>query len=879
VNLFVTQTAARSQPHRRPRRTALSLAAVVFAAGAYSQPTNAWTRLAGYEKPTNGVTRYIRAVGTEFHVHMVESPSRALDGSPGEVTVTSFTQSGSASWTRSLLGDGTGMLRALGLCVGSDGVYAAVQCMTRFLRPKVFIYKLNRGTGAIIWQRDAFPVDLTRGFDFEAFEDGLFVAGTTLQEGAPRLALTKLRSSDGIAAWTRSTTLADISIGWHPVDLALSTAGEAAIVALPKFVDSCDPFSTRQIMLSVFNIDTSGLTFNRFLAPLGYSAESARVRLRNGRAYVAGQFDNVASTRWQLYVHQLSNGSLLASWADTPAGVTHNELTGLHADGSGVVLSGAAYGPGGPIGRVVRRLTNAAASWETNLAGQMIEEQFPFEGTSPHEYASADGAVCAVTFLSVFTGQPVVTRLNSATGASIWSRSIAATGVRGPTALAVLQALAVVSYPVESGVENQPAKTAWWRALLLDNGNSFSSNYLRNAYTASPDFGSAVWMDPLGKIYSVGGSVGRMVVQVWSAAGVQERDFILERSPIGVGSPSDGGLAIGGDSNNLVYVVGSSYQSGVLAKINPNNGDTLFRVNVPGVAAPTIGVTPSSAVYVCTWPARVTRYASTGTQVWSNAYDGSKTVDRWRFLALGSDVPYVVGKTYDTDDCGRVTSANLMIARYNPMNGQIVWAREIAPPVAGDFEPCGIRVVAGPTVLVAATAASSLGGSDFFAARLNGTTGAITWAKRYDYSQRRQLATAMTSDGAGNLVMTGQVYGTSTADTMTAKIDLATGNRLWVNVSGASNEIRLPTSVACDPASNVYVGGLTSRTTDQRHFVQKVSAANGASLWQRFELDAVQPIGLRPLTVLPTSNSRFYTVGTTWSNLSLTQILLRAYNN
>lgn len=111
-------------------------------------------------------------------------------------------------------------------------------------------------------------------------------------------------------------------------------------------------------------------------------------------------------------------------------------------------------------------------------------------------------------------------------------------------------------------------------------------------------------------------------------------------------------------------------------------------------------------------------------------------------------------------------------------------------------------------------------------------SGAVSeaWVARNTWSGRSyDVATAVATDSAGNVYVTGYGFNGTTYDFVTAKYDGASGQQLWTNAySGPGDDV--PTSLAVDAAGNVVVTGSSSGENLYDYLTIKYSAS-GSQLW------------------------------------------------
>lgn len=122
----------------------------------------------------------------------------------------------------------------------------------------------------------------------------------------------------------------------------------------------------------------------------------------------------------------------------------------------------------------------------------------------------------------------------------------------------------------------------------------------------------------------------------------------------------------------------------------------------------------------------------------------------------------------------------------------------------------------GPTLPVSTTTLTSAGARDLFLIA-HDTSGTFQWAIAFGGNGSSEVPGSMSSDGSGNVVVTGSfrnaiTIGTNTLvsagdnDIFVAKIHRATGAVLWAKRFGGTGNDSA-TAVKCDPSGNIYMAG------------------------------------------------------------------------
>ena len=191
----------------------------------------------------------------------------------------------------------------------------------------------------------------------------------------------------------------------------------------------------------------------------------------------------------------------------------------------------------------------------------------------------------------------------------------------------------------------------------------------------------------------------------------------------------------------------------------------------------------------------------------------------------------------------------------------------------------------GNVIVTGYSIGSGLGTSDYYTAKYAAADGTILWEKLYNGTGNyRDIASAVTLDGSGNVVVTGSSTGSGSSGTdyYTAKYAAADGGLLWekrYNGPGSGNDI--PYAVAVDASNNVIVTGesIGSGLGNSDYYTAKYAAADGALLWEKRynngpgnPVDTPRAIAIDAsgnVIVTGTSNNDYYTAKYATANGSL----------
>jgi uncharacterized delta-60 repeat protein len=361
----------------------------------------------------------------------------------------------------------------------------------------------------------------------------------------------------------------------------------------------------------------------------------------------------------------------------------------------------------------------------------------------------------------------------------------------------------------------------------------------------SQDYGNAMTVDPAGNVYVTGsrrplGNPFDMVTIKYDTFGVQQWMAIYN----GGANTLSSGTAITVDGAGNVYVTGPSVGTGtnydyVTIKYNSLGVEQwVSRYNGPGNVADhsiSIVLDASGNVYVTgfstgvgtNYDYAVVKYNASGVEQWVARHNGlGNADDRPCAVAVdGSGNVYVTGYTTGTE------AKDYTTIKYNSAGIQ-QWLKNYNGPGLGSDTATGLAVDnSGNVIVTGGSDGGTTTGFDFATLKYN-TAGVQQWVSRYDGSGIDD-ATAITTDGTGNIYVTGKTVGASTQyDYATLKYNSA-GIQQWVTIyNGPSNDWDVSTGIKVDGAGNIYVTGrsVDGLTTNYDYATLKYNSA-GAQQW------------------------------------------------
>jgi uncharacterized delta-60 repeat protein len=333
----------------------------------------------------------------------------------------------------------------------------------------------------------------------------------------------------------------------------------------------------------------------------------------------------------------------------------------------------------------------------------------------------------------------------------------------------------------------------------------------------------AVAVDNAGNVYVTGSSIGAgtsadYATIKYNSAGVQQ--WVVRFN--GPGNAGDGASAMEIDNAGNIYVTGSSGGSGTggdYTTIKYNSAGVqqwVERYNGPGNGSDgtsAIAIDGTGNVYVTgisdgvdTGPDYATiKYNASGAQQWVARYNSAgNTSDRAVDIALDQ-----AGNIYVTGSAGTSTAMDYVTVKYNAAGAQQWVARYNGPANTGD-NAVGMAVDTDGNVYVTGTSVFVGFKTDYATIKYN-SAGVQQWVAPYDgVGHEYDSATAITTDGAGNIYVTGssEVAHDAFDDYATVKYNAA-GVQQWAVRYGREGFFSddKAKAVAVDDSGNVYVTG------------------------------------------------------------------------
>lgn len=245
------------------------------------------------------------------------------------------------------------------------------------------------------------------------------------------------------------------------------------------------------------------------------------------------------------------------------------------------------------------------------------------------------------------------------------------------------------------------------------------------------------------------------------------------------------------------------------------------------------------------------------SQQWVSRYNGPANLREEAFSIAVDDSGnvYVSGNSYNT-----VTLYDLIVIKYNS-SGVEQWVRSYNGPGNSQDGATAMAIDNTGNIVVTGYSYGSGSSSDFVTIKYN-ANGDSLWLKRYNgASNGFDSPGSIAVDASGNICVTGQSFGnTSAADFATIKYN-PNGDSLWVKkYSGPGNNQDQTYDIAIDALENVYVTGSSVGTGTQEDYVTIKYNAAGVQQWlQRYNVTGnVEDI---PFSIGVDNNGNVYVTG------------------
>ena len=229
--------------------------------------------------------------------------------------------------------------------------------------------------------------------------------------------------------------------------------------------------------------------------------------------------------------------------------------------------------------------------------------------------------------------------------------------------------------------------------------------------------------------------------------------------------------------------------------------------------------------------------AATGTQLWTNRFNGSgNSHDEGYAISVSPDGSAVFATGFSTS---LGLNVDYSTVAYDPATGKQLWRSAYSGPDEGSATAVALAVSPGGSKVFVTGYVSGPTGWDYGTVAYEASTGAQLWDETYtSVGTGSDLATAVAvSPGGATVFVTGASAGANGEfDYATVAHDASTGSRRWVrryNGPGGLNDF--PTSIAVAPGgSTVFVTGQSDGLTSGIDIATiAYDAATGGPRWLR----------------------------------------------
>ena len=332
------------------------------------------------------------------------------------------------------------------------------------------------------------------------------------------------------------------------------------------------------------------------------------------------------------------------------------------------------------------------------------------------------------------------------------------------------------------------------------------------------------------------------------------------------------------DNAGNVYVTGQSYGNRgydfATVKYSPNGqqvwanryGEDGFNESAQRLAIDSSGnvfvtgtfTTPIDATKIAT-----VKYSNNGDALWDRILNPMDTTDAFPIgvaVDFQGNVIVVGGSTRGTNG-----PYQFLTVRYDTF-GQQLWTAEYSVSADSNDTPTGLGIDAMGNIYVVGRSSPPNELIQLLLVKYN-SNGQLLWAVRYNGpADRGAIAGPLALDNSGHVYVSGSgQFDATHFGEFVAKYD-SNGERLWVSSYGAPSPIgnfgAYPSSIAVDPAGNVFVGGsIGAYPTD---YCTVKFDSGGGFLWAaRYGGSGQGNDVLRSLAL--DTNGNVYVTGTAWS--------------
>jgi uncharacterized delta-60 repeat protein len=230
-------------------------------------------------------------------------------------------------------------------------------------------------------------------------------------------------------------------------------------------------------------------------------------------------------------------------------------------------------------------------------------------------------------------------------------------------------------------------------------------------------------------------------------------------------------------------------------------------------------------------------------ETWTLTYSGP---DAPRTLRNGLATAVAVQKSTTSDEAvavfatGYTTNAtgnrDIYTAKYNPVDGTLLWAVTFNGAAAGADEATSVVVDSNGDVIIAGYTGIGSTDTDVYVAKYAGADGTLRWSKTYaGAGGSYDVATSVAVDSSGNVAVAGYGVGATSGQDFFAARYSANGSTTYFErlIDGGNNRTDAASAVALNAAGHLAVAGYAHNASNNMDFrVLHLDAGTGATHWQ-----------------------------------------------
>ena len=261
------------------------------------------------------------------------------------------------------------------------------------------------------------------------------------------------------------------------------------------------------------------------------------------------------------------------------------------------------------------------------------------------------------------------------------------------------------------------------------------------------------------------------------------------------------------------------------------------------------------------------KYLENGTLAWSVTSGTTGDDEAMAVDVDGNGDVYVTG--YVTTGTGQ----DVYVAKYSGSAGTKLWSYTYNG--TGNSSDVGVSLDFDGTtnVVVGAYVVSSGTSDDFFAAKLNQSTGAVVWTSVQNRSGTTADVPAKVVVGTDGSVVLG---GISSNDAWTVKLAAADGTRVWQQVYNFANKPDGIRGLALDASNNVFIAAY-SQSANYDMYTAKYAALDGTLIWG-VRYNSSYNSSDAPWDMVVDQNANVYVSGTSYRSSSLRDAMTLKYS-